>query len=319
MKANEFSLLGTELGFTAYGSLYCGVIYGWPVMLHNARFIHAQFFVDRKKDRASMRQLEEILKTWGGRVYSWMGNLVTITAASAKKMQGSRADYIGFCCFALTCVGLRPLDHCPYCGARFCDAAAMTRKGYRLTHFRCLRAAADDAQNRADDNRQRGSFLLGLPGAILGMLVGTLPTFLTVYYLGMEYSLFFALIPICTYLGYKLFGGKMDKSALILSIVLSILAVFFLNIELFIASMMQMYGASLREVLGILPQVLADPETWLVMVSNSAQEFLFTALGIWVAWRLISTTDSGTAYEAAAALRLAQRWDGQETATVGKN
>ena len=35
----------------------------------------------------------------------------------------------------------------------------------------------------------------------------------------MEYSILFALIPICAYFGYKLFRGKMNKAALIVSIV----------------------------------------------------------------------------------------------------
>ena len=311
MKANEFSLLGTELGLTAYGPNYCGLVYGWPLMLHNTHFTHVQVYVDRKKDRGVMKQLEEMLKTWGGAVYGWTGNVLTLTAGRKKKMRGSKAEYIGFCTYALNRVGLRPLDHCPYCGARFCDTAAMTTKAYRLTHYRCLRTAADEAQGKAADTQHSGSYLLGFLGALLGMIIGTIPTVLTIYFMSMEYSLFFALIPICIYLGYKLFGGRMDKSALVISVVLSVLAVFLLNYELFVVTLMVEYGASFGEIMHIIPELLADGSLWIDLIAESVQEFLFTALGIWVAWRFISVTDTGKANEAAASVQLAQpyRWD----------
>ena len=42
MKTNEFSLLGTELGLTAYGATLCGVVDGWPLTLWNNNVNHGQ-------------------------------------------------------------------------------------------------------------------------------------------------------------------------------------------------------------------------------------------------------------------------------------
>ena len=145
------------------------------------------------------------------------------------------------------------------------------------------------------------------------MLVGTIPTFLTVVYLEMEYSILFALIPICAYFGYKLFRGKMNKAALIVSILMAVLGVFILNFEYIVFSIMREYGFSFSEALSFVPDLLRDGEIWAAIAADSLQEFFFSALGVVIAWGLISRTASGAAANADAALRLAQPY-GQRAA-----
>lgn len=315
MKGNEFSLLATELGLNAYGAQLCGVVGGWPISVFNNRFGHIRVMTDGKKDRAVRKRLEELLKPRGGRIYSWTRNTLILTAGNEKKNPGGKADYILFCTYALTRAGLCPLDHCPYCGAPFCDTSAMTGRDYRLVHLRCLREAADKARDKAESNGHNGSYLLGALGGILGMIVGTIPTLLTVYFMSMENSLLFALIPICVYFGYKLFGGKMNRSALILSVVLSVAAVFLINFELVALFIMDEYGASFGEAMRVMPEILTDGSFWAEVALNSLQEYLFTGLGLIVAWRLISVTDAGSADELAAALRLAKSYDRKEASS----
>ena len=182
-----------------------------------------------------------------------------------------------------------------------------------MRHYRCLQAEAGKAHNKADINRENGSYLLGVLGALIGMLVGTIPTFLTVVYLEMEYSILFALIPICAYFGYKLFRGKMNKAALIVSILMAVLGVFILNFEYIVFSIMREYGFSFSEALSFVPDLLRDGEIWAAIAADSLQEFFFSALGVVIAWGLISRTASGAAANADAALRLAQPY-GQRAA-----
>ena len=80
MRTNEFSLLGTELGLTAYGSTLCGVVDGWPLTLWNNNVNHVHLIVDRKRDSALVKQINAVLKTWGGKINSsfryWLKQLV---------------------------------------------------------------------------------------------------------------------------------------------------------------------------------------------------------------------------------------------------
>ena len=316
MKTNEFSLLGSELGLTAYGAALCGVVDGWPLTLINNSANHVQLSVDHRRDAALVKEINAVLKTWGGKVRGWNGNVMTLSGPSRKKMQGSAADYVRFCAFTLGHAGLRPLDVCPYCGGGNCDAAAFSKKGYQAVHYRCLQAEAGKAHSKAESNRENGSYLLGILGAFIGMLVGTIPTFLTVVYMQMEYSVLFALIPICAYLGYKLFRGKMDKAALIVSIVMAVLGVFILNFEYLAFLIKHEYGLPFSETLSVMPELLRDGEVWAAIAADSLQEFLFSARGVFIAWRLISGTAAGAAANADAALRLAQPF-GQRAAYNG--
>ena len=312
MKGNEFSLLGTELGLNACGAQLCGVVGGWPISVFNHRLAHIRVMTDGGKDRAVRKRLEKLLKPRGGHIYSWTRNTLILTAGNEKKNPEGKADYILFCTYALTRAGLRPLDRCQYCGLPFCDTTVMTGRDYRLVHLRCLRGAADEAREKAESNGHNGSYLLGALGGILGMIVGTIPNLLTVYFMSIENSLLFALIPICVYYGYKLFGGKMNRSALLFSVVLSVAAVFLLNLEVVVLVFMDEYGASFGEALRAMPELLADGGFWAGVALNSMQEYLFTGLGLIVAWRLISVTDAGSADELAAALRLAKGYDRRE-------
>ena len=307
MKTNEFALLGQELDLTPYGPFLCGIVDGWPITLANNSFTLLRITVDKTRKASISRQFEAELKTWSGKLYSWIGDQLVLSAPlNRKKAKGTTADYIHFALEALSRAGLSPCGQCPYCGDGNCDHAACTPKGYRLAHYRCLQQQALTVKSKAEDNQQNGNYLPGILGAFLGMIVGSVPTFLTIAFMQMEYALLFALIPICAYFGYKLFGGRMNRTALVVSIVMAVLGVFLLNFEYIAYMVMHDYNATFGEMIRFMPELLRDGSVWLEIAANSLQEFLFSALGVLFAWRFISGTASGAVSNAEATLRLAK-------------
>lgn len=306
MKANEFTLLAQQLGLNAFGQFFCGEVDGWPVTLNNNQLTHLRFDVDQPRSREAAKKIEASLKTWGGKVYSWVGNVLWLSAGKKKKMQGSDADYVEFCAYVLSAAGLRPRDCCPYCKTGGCDALSFVKGGYGTVHYRCLQEAAARERDKADSNLQNGSYFLGVIGAFLGMIVGSVPSFLTIAFMEMEYAVLFALIPLCAYFGYKLFRGKMNKAALAVSIVMAFLGVFLLYFEMIAFSAMKEYGLSFGEVMSFMPELLRDGELWADILTHALKEFLFMGLGIVFVWRLISSTAADSASNASAALQLAR-------------
>ena len=306
MKANEFSLLVQQLGLTAFGQMFCGEVYGWPVAVRNNSAAHLRVSVDRGRSRETVKKIEAGLKTWGGKIYSWVGNTLWLSTGRKKKMQGTDAEYVEFSLHVLRAAGLHPHDCCPYCKTGGCDSLSFVKGGYDLVHYRCLQEAAAKEHDKAESNLQNGSYALGILGAFLGMIVGSIPSFLTIAFMEMEYAVLFALIPLCAYFGYKLMRGKMNKVALVVSILMAILGVFLLYFEVIAFSAMKEYGLSFGEVMSFIPDLLSDGSLWSSILSNAFQEFLFMALGIVFVWRLISTTASDTASNADAALKLAR-------------
>ncbi len=306
MKANEFTLLAQQLGLTPFGQVFCGEVGRWPITLNNNKLAYIRVFTEQPRSREAMQKISAGLKTWGGRIYSWSGNDLWLSAAKKNRMQGSEAEYVEYCAQILSDAGLLPRDRCPYCRQSGCDALSFAKGGYGAVHYRCLQDAAARERDKADSNLQNGSYLLGVVGAFLGMIVGSIPSFLTIAFMQMEYAVLFALIPLCAYFGYKLFRGKMNKAALVVSILMAILGVFLLYFELIIFSVMHEYGASFSQVMSVMPSLLRDGEVWASILTGALQEFLFMGLGIFFVWRLISSTAAGNADNAAAALQLAR-------------
>lgn len=107
---------------------------------------------------------------------------------------------------------------CPLCHRPDCDAYAYQGSTYAPVHTACVREAAAQKQAKVQKNQQKGSYLLGTLGALLGGLVGSIPTVL-VWVLFETINVWIlaflcALVPLCAYQGYKLLRGKMTKAVI---------------------------------------------------------------------------------------------------------
>lgn len=115
--------------------------------------------------------------------------------------------------------------NCPLCKQHACDAWAHVNGAYVPVHGACVQNHAAQRLAKVQQNELRGSVALGILGAVLGAVVGSLPMVLVVYFLDAVYGLLCALIPLGAYYGYKLLGGKMNKAVLPVVILASILVV----------------------------------------------------------------------------------------------
>lgn len=307
MRTFEFTELVAQLGYTQYGAFFCGVTDRWPVTLYSASYGRFSVPVSLKECKDKLPAAKQEIKALGGKLLTSgnNGGCLVIRFPKSKGLQGSLYTFVHHSLGALTRLGIHPLDCCPVCRNGNCDVASFLQGSFRGTHRHCLQGKADAAATAAEENLQSGSYLTGILGAIIGMLVGTLPSLLTILFADSIYALLFALIPIGAYFGYKLFRGRMNKFALLVSILAAVFGVFLLNFELMIYYLINDYYFTFKEALGFLLEELAYGEYWLSIARDSLLEFFFAALGVLFAWRLISRTADSNAAEAQAALRRA--------------
>ena len=130
---------------------------------------------------------------------------------------------------ALSANGLPPADRCALSGAANPDSLCLILRhdcyGYQPVCASAVQKQNTVTQAQIEKNKSGGSFALGLIGAIIGMLVGVAANLVTILLLQRIFAIVCALVPIASMFGYKLFNGKMSKSALISVLVLSILSV----------------------------------------------------------------------------------------------
>lgn len=188
--------------------------------------------------------------------------------------------------------GLRPAESCHVCGRSGCDAAVPVGAAYAPVHRSCLENETAAAREKAAENAQNGSYMLGFLGGLLGMLVGIIPSTVTILALNRIFVWLFALIPLFTYAGYRLLKGKMNHMALAVSILLTVVGVFAIfYIQIFYYTISDL-GYGFGELLEAIPEVLGDKYFFELIVKNEdfAMCAVFAALGIFLAWGQISRT-----------------------------
>lgn len=214
----------------------------------------------------------------------------------------------------LTSKGIRPLTTCPFCGQQTCDTVAAVDIAYATVHRGCLENALTTTSQKAQKSQDEGSYLLGIIGAILGAFVGVLPSLLTIITTNSIYSLLYALIPLCIYYGYKLFKGRMNKSAVVITIVLSVLSVYLIEFDLIVYTFLTEYITTLGEALSVAFHALGYVEVWVSMTTDSLSSFLFIALGIYIAWGKISRTGGSVIRGVDAVRSTIAPYDGEDKA-----
>lgn len=186
--------------------------------------------------------------------------------------------------------GIKAPDTCPLCKQKNCNVLVAHSEGYRPAHKNCLDNVSETVFQKAEKNDLNGNYFLGFIGALLGAIVGTIPSVLSIILADTIYALLFALIPICIYTGYKWFRGKMNQFVIILSIVLSVLSVYIIEIVVLAYALMSEYGLTFSQTGPLLKEGLKSAQVWMEMTQDSITSFLFIALGIWIAWEKITKT-----------------------------
>ena len=121
--------------------------------------------------------------------------------------------------------GLTPKVNCVYCGNDSTDTDTYINKVKFPAHESCKQSAIGiQKQRREEVNEGEGNVALGLIGAILGALVGSIPWALGVY-AGWFVAPLAAITGFCSYEGYKLLGGKYKTYLVYVIPVVSLLAI----------------------------------------------------------------------------------------------
>lgn len=286
----------TQLGLRPLSNtLFYGMTDGWPIML-GAYMLTVTTSDPGKYNMDQIKSADPMVK----KVRYKDGKLMIAFRTKAKELVSPIRTVLT----ALSSLGFEPTQECPVCGQTGCDCAIFLKNEFRLAHTACLDTLDSDAA-QTKQSGEKGSLLLGILGAFLGMIVGTLPNTFTILDMQMEYSIFFALIPICAYFGYKLLHGKMKRPIpLIVSVIMSVLGVFMLMFEVVTISVMKEMEIETGEFFTVFGILIKESEMWSAILTDSFQEFLFTGLGLLVAWRIIASTPAETAMNIAATAKM---------------
>lgn len=285
----EFKEAMESMGLTAEEGRAYGSQNGWPFWVDAVAGGSAcvRFFFGENVSADVRRALKEKCKEIKGLGMQVSGTVLTLTVDTAKQplAQGVEAA-LQIAAETLSGPGVpKPPETCLLCKQGGCDVYAMVGDKYAPAHRACVEAACAAAQAEAQHNEAKGSYLTGALGALLGALVGAVPNVFSMWFGDRIYLLLYMLVPICSYYGYKLFRGRLNKAAPV------IVAVFSL-VQVYIVEMLLAYLILLDEGMRLsLPMVVQLYHRYMTlgdMMSSMGMPLLFTLGGIFLSWGIIS-------------------------------
>ena len=132
---------------------------------------------------------------------------------------------------------------------------------------------------------------------MLGALVGSIPTVLLAVFANIISAWLFALIPIASFFGYKLFGGKLEgKLPMIFVVLASLLTLPVLELAQFYAAVMEYWGTtlSLGDTVLLYLQTMTPADTALDLL----QPLLFMGLGMFISRGVINQNNGSLTVQA---------------------
>lgn len=189
--------------------------------------------------------------------------------------------------------GVAPAATCAVCGGAHPESLCFTGS-FQPVHRGCMMNTAAAVKDEVESNNENGSYLLGFVGALLGMLVGLIPSLLTIAFMDRIYAILFALIPMAAMWGYKKFKGKMSRGAIVIIILLSFLGVFVMQYLTMCIYVMHEYEMGLSASFALASMAFFNGAGFAELVSSSLSHFVFMLLGVWIAWGYIGNQTNGT-------------------------
>lgn len=291
MKVQQFQEYMARQGLKVSGKMACGMANGYPVLVNfvGPKVWNLTFNAVVVDFKGVQQQLKPLLKGMGSAAYNAEALKVTLSVTD-QSYDMVFQNVMNNVLSVLHQCGAAPSQTCPVCAEPGCDTLILYQDAYRPVHNHCMERVTETARRQAEDNLNNGNYFTGILGAILGMIVGIIPSLLTIIFLESIYSLLFALIPMAIYFGYKLCKGKLNKAPLVISIVLSVVAVYVIEIVLLIYTVIAEFGVPFGTALSATMELLGSGDTWSAITQDAVSSFIFTALGIFIAWGYISRT-----------------------------
>ena len=217
--------------------------------------------------------------------------------------------------------GVSPADTCAITGApnpdSLCFLARNDFYGYQPVCAAAIRQEGQTLQEKVEENQNNGSYLTGLVGALLGAVVGIAANLLTIVLLQRIFSLLFALVPVGAMFGYKLFKGRMDKLAIGIVLVLSVLAVPVMEFLATAISLAREYSVPMGDSLSLVSKAFFQPEILKETGPEMLKMLFFMALDIFIAYGYmkgqLNSTQTGTAQLQTDTLRPNPRYNPNQT------
>ena len=137
---------------------------------------------------------------------------------------------------------------------------------------------AEKENKKIDNKEQKGNYITGIIGAIIGGLIGAVPWILVYIYGNMMVALLAILIAGGAYYGYKICKGKITKKVTIIITIISIIIVAL--VSLLIIPVILIHTEGMNTNLATIQYLYQDEEFTSAIIRDTLIAIIFTAVGV---------------------------------------
>lgn len=286
----EFENIMERNGLQVQDKLAFGNIKGYPILVRKkaGNKVKLSFYLEDDPWQEIRKDVLKLAKEYKADVYFENGQVVWNTKVKAEQDEKLKNMWNGIT-LIFQDKGIKLPKRCVLCGEEHSDVYAVVGEGNQPVHKECLQ----NEINRVREGMQKGKYSLGLLGAFLGCLIGSLPCILSMILLGDAFSVLFLFIPPCIYYGYQFLHGKMNQLVFWLSWILSFVGVYVIQIAVRIQYYLDEEHLSMtwHNVFVLFRKLMQADGIWLSMTTDAGLDFLFALIGILINWELISRTN----------------------------
>ena len=195
-----------------------------------------------------------------------------------------------------------PPTTCRICGGAGSDTLANYNGALNLVHRACLEKHKEEVQRAFEEKELNPKTVAGLIGGIIGGVVGAVPALIALVFFHYFVGVLFAVIPLGTFFGWKLLGGKRTKATTVFTIIYTLvvsLCVWILAEAIMLRDGVYYefgYEITIGESLGFIIEFLTEMpgEFMSYALTDFLFAFGFAIVGLWITWRYINKTDADT-------------------------
>lgn len=190
---------------------------------------------------------------------------------------------------ALHEMGVRPEEDCKICGAGGAEDCFVEDKSGYAVHASCKQRQADRILAEVEENEVNGNYALGALCALLGGVVGAIPSVLLLYFTGYISVWLYALIPLAAAFGYKLGKGVLNWAMPVIVAVVSLVCNILPVLCSVYADLQEYFGEWIG--VGDFMEYVLHPSARMHLALNAIMPTIWCILGIFVASGYIRKTN----------------------------
>lgn len=177
-------------------------------------------------------------------------------------------------------IGLGQFNYCPYCGKEDTDSTRVIKGALIHVHDECVKDFIQKVNTHLNTvGNSKEHLLKSIVYAIIGGIIGLIPSIIILMVIGIYSAWLFILIPFAAFYGYKKGGAQRGSYVMIIIAVISlILAPSFMLFVYYDISVY--YEVPFQEM-------LINPEFSAAFLQDMILSVVFTLIALWASWKSI--------------------------------